>query len=414
MTIDVAIDDTASVKEVAEQKKASPISTVTWRKETINSITGKVTGRKDVNLTVPTLEELLATEFRPRLYLLSPWLREQESVMLYADTGVGKSMFALSMALAVAGGGEFLGWKPERKANGEPWRVLYVDGEMHAQDIQERALLLLDAIPEIDREAALRNLRLLPRQMQEPGTDFPSITDEAGMKFILERVRRDKVDLLILDNFSTLGEVDDENDASCFNAIQDFLLRLKTTGVATVLVHHANKAGDSFRGSSKLGATFEAVIHLARPAGKQDSTGEATFRVEWIKDRTGGAKGKVRPVLAKLTSIPATSFGEPERAVWEHEAGALDRLEEIKDLMENGNIAWFKEIADFYGVSKPAVTKYIDRGKALGLWTDEDVSRWLDLGKRLRKLGKRQAPPKVDRNADFWGDDEEDDGDEPF
>jgi RecA-family ATPase len=59
--------------------------------------------------------------------------------MVYADTGVGKSMFALSAALAVAGGGEFLGWKPEEKPDGSGWRVLYVDGEMHVTDIQERA-----------------------------------------------------------------------------------------------------------------------------------------------------------------------------------------------------------------------------------------------------------------------------------
>src|ERR1700730_8853503 len=44
--------------------------------------------------------------------------RRQESCMVYADTGVGKSLFALSAALAVAGGGEFLGWAPEEKANG--------------------------------------------------------------------------------------------------------------------------------------------------------------------------------------------------------------------------------------------------------------------------------------------------------
>jgi DNA invertase Pin-like site-specific DNA recombinase len=59
--------------------------------------------------------------------------------------GVGKSLFALSAALAVAGGGEFLGWTTAKKEGG--WRVLYIDGEMHIADIQERANLLLDAVP---------------------------------------------------------------------------------------------------------------------------------------------------------------------------------------------------------------------------------------------------------------------------
>ncbi|MFD1378909.1 AAA family ATPase [Fodinicurvata halophila] len=67
------------------------------------------------------------------------------------------------------------------------------------------------------------------------------------MQFYLEHVKTDKPDLVILDNFTTLGEVEDENAASSFNAIQAFLLGLKTCGVATILVHHAGKSGD-FRG----------------------------------------------------------------------------------------------------------------------------------------------------------------------
>ena len=85
---------------------------------------------RKVRLKMPTLAELLESQFPNRQHLLFPWLREQESCMVYADTGVGKSLFALSAALAIAGGGEFLGWKAEWRASGEPWRVLYIDGEM--------------------------------------------------------------------------------------------------------------------------------------------------------------------------------------------------------------------------------------------------------------------------------------------
>jgi hypothetical protein len=118
-------------------------------------------------IKIPSLGELLDSKFRYRKFLLSPWLREHESCMVYADTGVGKSMFALSAALAVAGGGEFLGWKPDQKATGAPWKVLYVDGEMHIGDIQERARLLLNAVPNIDRDRARANLRFIARQHQD-------------------------------------------------------------------------------------------------------------------------------------------------------------------------------------------------------------------------------------------------------
>jgi RecA-family ATPase len=196
-------------------------------------------------LKVPTLTQLLACTFKDRQHLLFPWLREQESCMVYADTGVGKSMFALSAALAVAGGGEFLGWKSEERAAGGGWRVLYIDGEMHIADIQERARLLLDAVPGLDRGMVGENLSFLARQHQDPDAEFPLITEPEGMRFIQSLVRKGALDLVILDNFSTLGEVEDENAASSFNSIQQFLLHLKVQGVATTLVHHAGKSGDA-------------------------------------------------------------------------------------------------------------------------------------------------------------------------
>jgi hypothetical protein len=47
-------------------------------------------------LRVPTCDELLATTFDERRYLLHPWLREQESCMVYAAAGMGKSVRIIS------------------------------------------------------------------------------------------------------------------------------------------------------------------------------------------------------------------------------------------------------------------------------------------------------------------------------
>jgi RecA-family ATPase len=212
------------------------------------------------DLLMPTLGELLKLNIPERQHLLNPWLREHESCLLYAATGVGKSLFALSAALAVAGNGSFLRWKPDPKPDGSDWRVLYVDGEQHIGDIQDRARMLMDAVPEISRAKAQSNLQFLARQQQDPAVDFPEITDAeqgGGQERILQKVLDGNFNLLILDNFSTLGVVADENDAASFNSIQSFLLRLKTENVATILVHHTGKSGESYRGSTKLAATFE-------------------------------------------------------------------------------------------------------------------------------------------------------------
>ena len=160
--------------------------------------------------------------------------------------------------------------------------------------------MLIAALPGIDEASANANLRLFARQLQKDGALFPLISTAAGMQFYEDRAGH--VELMIFDNFSTLREVEDENSAAEFNAVTEFLLRLKAKGVATMLVHHANKGGENFRGSSKLAATFETIIKLEKPDGAagEDDTDDARFRVVWQKVRAGGRQ--LRPVMARLAT----------------------------------------------------------------------------------------------------------------
>lgn len=79
--------------------------------------------------------------------------------------------------------------------------------------------------------------------------------------------QRGGAELVLLDNFSTLCEVMDENDAAAMTPTLGFLLRFKQARIACVLVHHSNKGGETFRGSSKLATTFEVIIGLMKPEG---------------------------------------------------------------------------------------------------------------------------------------------------
>jgi hypothetical protein len=42
--------------------------------------------------------------------------------------------------------------------------------------------------------------------------------------------------------------------------------------------------------------------------------------------------------------------------------------------------------------------KYIERGVQLGLWNEENISRWFSLGKRRRTEGKTEAPVQPDHS----------------
>ena len=230
-------------------------------------------------LKVLSLADLLAYPFEPREHLLMPWLRQGESVLVWAGSGIGKTMLTLTMALAIAGGGEVLGWR-----NATPRRVLILDGEMHAEDLKDRLAMLMPAVAGIDAAAAAGNLALIPRQLQDGRVVFPDIALPEGQEAVLAEIRKHAAELVILDNFSTLAEVSDENEASAMSPVLSFLLRLKQEKVAAILVHHSGKSGTTFRGSSKLATTFEVILGLTAYAGAAAGSG-AAFNTEWTKYR---------------------------------------------------------------------------------------------------------------------------------
>jgi RecA-family ATPase len=407
-----AVDAAAAAVDVAAAAAvdaAAPLEAVENSKERLEAVTS--------DLLMPTLGELLKLDIPERQCLLNPWLREHESCLLYAATGVGKSLFALSAALAVAGNGSFLKWRPDPKPDGTDWRVLYVDGEQHIGDIQERARLLMEAVPDISRTKAQSNLQFLARQQQDPTVDFPEITDAnqgGGQERILEKVLDGKFNLLILDNFSTLGIVEDENDASSFNAIQSFLLRLKTENVATILVHHTGKSGETYRGSTKLAATFEIMLHLKRYAGdvKQRGRidteaadyGQAHFELEWHKLRSQRAVGKV---VAKLTTRERQGL---QVAYWDFER-SLDRLYAVKEALEAGLFRSKSEMAAACGLHRSAAQRIIDKGIKYRVWTDANINPWLAKGQERRRAGETTAPTKASTPVavGLLDDDDEDD-----
>jgi hypothetical protein len=88
-------------------------------------------------------ELLLAAWLRRKLplrdYLLGTVFCTTSRWLIFGDTGIGKTLFALSMAGAMASGRSFLGWAGKRRA-----RVMYLDGEMPAETFKERMKLVAD------------------------------------------------------------------------------------------------------------------------------------------------------------------------------------------------------------------------------------------------------------------------------
>jgi putative DNA primase/helicase len=190
--------------------------------------------------------------------------------MLYAPRGVGKSWVALSIGLAVASGQPLLRWSAVRQRN-----VLYVDGEMPLVSLQER----LKAISAgLGTDISNDGFRILAADQIERGINLGA---EEG-QHSLDPLLRD-VDLLILDNLSTLCTTGSEIASDAWVPMQNWLLKLRRRGVAVLLVHHAGTNGRQ-RGTSRREDTLDTVIALRRPEDYSPEQG-ARFEVHFEKLR---------------------------------------------------------------------------------------------------------------------------------
>jgi putative DNA primase/helicase len=125
---------------------------------------------------------------------------------------------------------------------------------------------------------------------------LPRVDTVEGQALLEPFVQR--ADLVIFDNRSCLLDVEGEKDAGAWQPTQDYLLRLRRRGKASILVHHANRQGGA-RGLGKAEDVMDVVVKLSRPEDYTADQG-ARFRVDFDKAR--GLYGEaVQPFIASLT-----------------------------------------------------------------------------------------------------------------
>jgi KaiC/GvpD/RAD55 family RecA-like ATPase len=295
-----------------------------------------------------SLKELLTRPFPPREYVIDPWLRNGEVALVWAASGLGKTMLTLSLAIAMAGGGRIWNWSCPR-----PRKVLIIDGEMNIQDLKDRIELLSKlAVDGIDHEALNQNLHIIARQDQDPDHDFYDITKEETQKAIRERCSREAFEVLIIDNLSTVADsLQDENEATAFRSVQSFLLQMKAMNLTTFLVHHARKSGDEPRGSTGLLTVFEVAIGL-KPSNLS-VPGKASFTLSFGKFRSKGGE-----------ATASRSWMLSDNG-WVVDEDPDDVVRQLVDAIKSFRFASQKELTEHFGLAKSTISKRIQ--KAIGL-----------------------------------------------
>jgi putative DNA primase/helicase len=298
------------------------------------------TVKRDKRVSALSVADFLDLKVQPCEYLLRPWLSTGSLSMIVAPRGEAKTWLALSTARAGAAGQELIGWASEKRA-----RVMYVDGELPIELLQER-LRLFGRMP--------RDLMILSAEMFEAqNKPMPDLGSEEGRKTLDEIIERQQPDLIVLDSLSTLVRSGVENEAESWAPIQEWLMRHRRNRRSIIFVHHEGKSG-SPRGSSKREDVLDTIIRLRQrmpKVGEDVIEGESIFDLEFKKHRRFYGL-ETMPMVLRLS----TTSG---RVVWEVQTATDDLLEKVATMLK-ANMKQ-KDIAKEVGLTEARISQLVKK-----------------------------------------------------
>ena len=296
--------------------------------------------------------DFLSLDMPPREMLLDPILPERSLAMLYAPRGVGKTLLGLSIGLAVASGTPLLRWTAPQQR-----RVLYVDGEMPLVSLQERLRLISAGF---GAEIPNDGFRILAADHTENGISLGSEDGQTAIDPLLQGI-----DLLILDNLSTLCTTGSESASDAWVPMQNWLLALRRRGVAVLIIHHAGTNGRQ-RGTSRREDALDTVIALRRPEDYSPEEG-ARFDVHFEKLRNPVEGNGAISFEARLESAMR---GAGESVRWLARDRRPSILKQAADLYEEGLSV--RQVAAALRISKTEAGRLRLRVSDAGLIVSKD------------------------------------------
>ncbi len=216
--------------------------------------------------------------------------------LLWGPSNSGKSLIAASFALAIASGKSMFG-----VANtGSKRKVLIVDGELKEEELANRYEQVASAYELTDDD--LDRINFIPTRSY--AVDDSNLLDGNLEMTVCNYVRQNQCDVVILDNLITLAPTSARGNEDALFAV---IRNLERLGAAVIIVHHATKDGNSFKGSSNLASKSQNILKIEgrgdleaekenNPALRRAFESEgAICRMTWEKCKTApGLEGQTR------------------------------------------------------------------------------------------------------------------------
>jgi AAA domain len=276
----------------------------------------------------------------PRRYLLKDLILAAYMTLLYGDEGVAKSLLALALAVAVAGGsGKWLG----REVESCP--VLYLDFELDSEEQARRVYQLcrgqgLGAPPD--------DLLYMSAFGHPAGEAFTAA---------LEACIEHSVGLMVVDSLGPALQGDAEAARDVIGFFQKSIEPFRAEGIAVLMIDHQSRlqAGQSYQSKGAFGSVFKT--NLARSVIQAQATerGEGTLTVR-LRQKKHNFGPLAEPFGVKLSfseeavSLEAVELDASELA----EEATLNATDRVKLTLQNGP-AYPWEIAESTGLAVKTV-----------------------------------------------------------
>jgi hypothetical protein len=219
----------------------------------------------------------VAARLREPKWIVESLLAEEMILLLSGDSSAGKSYVSLALAMAVLDGGRH--WLGLPVAG--PGRVLVVEGEMTAYDVEKRL-----------RGFGLRDEHW-DRLVYLDKSQAVALDDTRQVEQLLAVRDAFKPDLIVLDSVFSAAPTIDHNSNGAVSAFYRDTLRRLAASSSLLLLHHETKPGDHGRGRSEYAATgARAWAHQADRHLTLAAKGDKEVSLETLPD------GRVRRTYA--------------------------------------------------------------------------------------------------------------------